>query len=66
MAMTTSIAPFSGRPLPPLDWKRMVGLVTLAPLRILLLIPLLALLWLTSRIGSHCSTSTSTSDFDKF
>jgi len=51
MAMTTSIAPFSGRPLPPLDWKRMVGLVTLAPLRILLLIPLLALLWLTSRIG---------------
>jgi len=49
--MTTSIAPFAGRPLPPLDWKRMVGLVTLAPLRILILIPLLFLLWLTSRIG---------------
>ena len=55
--MTTSIAPFSGKTLPPLDWKKMVGLATLAPLRILILIPLLILVWVTSRIGDYCSTT---------
>ena len=51
----TSIAPFSGRA-QPLDWKRMVGLVTLAPLRIVILTPLLILAWVTSRIGDHFLT----------
>ena len=45
MTTTTHTAPFSGRVLP-LDWKRMVGLVTLAPLRIALLTPLIILAWI--------------------
>ena len=52
MMAKRSIAPFSGRALP-LDWKRMVGLVTLLPLRIVLLTPLLILVWLNSRIGEQ-------------
>ena len=56
MTTTTHIAPFSGRVLP-LDWKRMVGLVTLAPLRIALLTPLIILAWFISRLGDHFSTT---------
>ena len=50
MPKPTDIAPFSTPPLT-LDWKRALGLVTLAPLRIVILTPLLLLVWATARIG---------------
>ena len=50
MPKPTDIAPFSAPPLT-LDWKRALGLVTLAPLRIVILTPLLLLVWATARIG---------------
>ena len=50
MPKPTEVAPFSAPPLT-LDWKRALGLVTLAPLRIVILTPLLLLVWATARIG---------------
>ena len=50
MAERTSIAPFSGKDLS-FGWRKMVGLVTLAPIRIVIFTPLLLLAWLSSRIG---------------
>ena len=50
MPKPTDVAPFSAPPLT-LDWKRALGLVTLAPLRIFILTPLLLLVWATARIG---------------
>ena len=52
---TTTRPPFDGKPLP-LDLKRCVGLLTLAPLRLVILTPLLILAWVSSRIGDHFQT----------
>ena len=53
MVETTTCAPFCGSPLPPLDLKRCVGFLTLVPLCIVVLTPLLILAWVSSRIGSQ-------------
>ena len=49
------IDPFSGNAIS-FDWKRVVGLVTLAPIRVVILTLLLLLAWLNSRIGEHFQT----------